>query len=260
MKRTAILLLLFLGCQVFSMVFFQVGVMAYDKINGIAFDKAVLQSGWYLAWMLASANLMLIALLIVFGYVNIRNDFKCHLRPTLTLMCILLIVAGMFEMNIITERFKLTNLFESQFSMLVRNPVGIVSMTLLAPIAEELLFRVGIEGNLLRTGYRPWLAIGASAVLFSLVHGNPAQMPGALAAGLLFGWLYYRIGSPVPGILGHIVNNSMAVWVMLSHHDPGITTEQLVGGKANLVFYAILCAVFIIFLIVYLDKSIVDNE
>jgi membrane protease YdiL (CAAX protease family) len=238
------------------MVFFQAGVMAYDKLNGITFDKAVLQSGWYLAWMLAAANVMLIGSLVAFGYVTVRRDFRCALRPALTLMCILLIVTAMFEMNIITEQFRLKNLFESQFALLMKNPVGIVSMTLLAPVAEELLFRVGIEGHLLKTGYRPWLAIVASAALFSLVHGNPAQMPGALAAGLLFGWLYYRIGSPVPGILGHIVNNALAVWLMLSSHNPAITTEQLLGGRANLLFYALFCAVFIFFLIYYLNRKL----
>ena len=39
---------------------------------------------------------------------------------------------------------------------------------------------------------------------------NPAQIPHALLIGMLLGWLCYRTGSIIPGIIVHWVNNSVA--------------------------------------------------
>lgn len=46
---------------------------------------------------------------------------------------------------------------------------------------------------------------------FGVVHGNWVQAPFAFVTGLALGWMYYRTGSLLPGILMHFVNNSAAV-------------------------------------------------
>ena len=55
-----------------------------------------------------------------------------------------------------------------------------------------------------------WAAIICSAVIFAVVHGNMAQGVHAFVMGCLLGWLYYRTGSIIPGIVLHWVNNSVA--------------------------------------------------
>lgn len=90
--------------------------------------------------------------------------------------------------------------------------LGLISIGVLGPIAEELLFRGAVLGSLLEwrpIRSMPWIAILLSAALFSLAHMNPAQMPGTIAIGLLYGWLVYRTGSLLPGIVGHVFNNSL---------------------------------------------------
>ena len=65
--------------------------------------------------------------------------------------------------------------------------LGLISIGILGPIAEELLFRGAVLGSLLQwrpIRSMPWIAILLSAALFGLVHMNPAQMPGAIAIGL----------------------------------------------------------------------------
>ena len=77
-----------------------------------------------------------------------------------------------------------------------------------APVLEELLFRGVILGGLLRN-QRPWVAIGQSALLFGLIHFNPAQSVSAAGLGLLLGWLYYRTRSLGLCIALHALNNGI---------------------------------------------------
>ena len=92
------------------------------------------------------------------------------------------------------------------------SPVGLMAVGVIGPFAEELLFRGAVLPSLLkwdRISGKPWLAIVISAALFSLAHMNPAQMPFAFLLGLLLGWLYYRTGSLLPGLVIHVINNSL---------------------------------------------------
>ena len=77
------------------------------------------------------------------------------------------------------------------------------------PLAEEIGFRGGLLSGLLKTRCRPWLAILISALCFGLLHGL-IGFPSAFLFGILVGWLYWRTGSIVPGIIIHIVNNSLS--------------------------------------------------
>ncbi len=96
------------------------------------------------------------------------------------------------------------------FKMIMHNPFGYLMICLFAPFVEELVFRGAILKSLLKTFKNHWVAILISAVFFSLVHGNPAQMPHAFLIGLLLGWMYYRSGSILPGVALHWVNNTVA--------------------------------------------------
>lgn len=88
--------------------------------------------------------------------------------------------------------------------------IGFLSIGIIAPIAEELLFRGVIQRSVIRTRWaesRPWLAIIISAGLFSLVHFDLSQMWGTFVMGLFAGWLCHKTGSLLPGIIIHITNN-----------------------------------------------------
>lgn len=76
--------------------------------------------------------------------------------------------------------------------------------SLLAPIAEELLFR----GYILRT-LRPYgkkFAVFGSAFLFGLFHGNLLQTPYAFLMGLLLGWVAVEYSVSWSVVL-HMFNN-----------------------------------------------------
>lgn len=82
-------------------------------------------------------------------------------------------------------------------------------LVVVGPLFEELLFRGVMLQGLLRR-YRPWVAIGQSALLFGILHFNPAQSVNALLLGLVFGWLYYRTRSLWLCIALHMLFNSLA--------------------------------------------------
>jgi membrane protease YdiL (CAAX protease family) len=77
----------------------------------------------------------------------------------------------------------------------------------LAPIAEELLFRGVVYGSLRR--YGRVVATVASALVFGLAHGLNVVLPAAVVLGVLTALLYERTRSIWPGVVAHGVNNAI---------------------------------------------------
>ena len=139
---------------------------------------------------------------------------------------------GGADMVCIQEQMpELPNVVEEEFDMILRNRYGYFVIGLLAPLAEELVFRGAILRSLLKWNSRPWVAILISAVLFSAAHMNPAQIPHTLLIGLLLGWMYYRTDSIVPGVVFHWVNNTVAYVLYNLYPNPDMTTTDLFGSE-----------------------------
>ena len=134
---------------------------------------------------------------------------------------------------------------------------GIIAIAVMAPLVEELLFRGAIEGHFLQTGKRPGMAILLSALIFGLIHVNPAQVPFAFCLGLVFGWLYYRTGSIIPGMIGHFLNNSLATIAMATSTQEELNekTVDMIGATPT---YILLAAAIIILvgMYFYLNKHL----
>lgn len=133
----------------------------------------------------------------------------------------------------------LPNLVLDEFAMILGNRWGYLAVGLLAPVAEELVFRGAILRSLLGCTRRHWVAIAVSAVVFALVHGNPAQMPHALLVGLLLGWMYYRTDSVVPGVAYHWANNTIAYVAYNVIPVPDAPLIALFGGSQRAVLMAV---------------------
>lgn len=133
---------------------------------------------------------------------------------------------------------ELPNLVESEFDMILQDRWGYLVVGLLAPLAEEMVFRGAVLRALLRWNSRHWVGIAISALLFAAVHMNPAQMPHAFLIGLLLGWMYYRTDSIVPGVVYHWVNNTVAYVLYNLYPDPDLTLLDLFGTERT-VFLAV---------------------
>lgn len=153
--------------------------------------------------------------------------------------------------NYFNELADLPNNMEAAFDMMMHHPLGIVAIVIMAPIVEELLFRGAIQGHLLRQWKHPAWAIVLSSLIFGLVHGNWVQAPFAFVTGLALGWMYYRTGSLLPGMLMHFVNNGTAVLSVLLADDPNSTMVSTFGptGAALMAtggfVLTVLCVLFI---------------
>ena len=127
------------------------------------------------------------------------------------------------------------------FTSLMKEPWGYVAVGILAPLAEEVVFRGAILRTLLgiMSKKNHWVAIMISAAIFGAVHCNQAQFINALLMGLLLGWMYYRTGSLVPGILLHWVNNTMAyVLTNIMPQSDGKLID-LFHGDEKTMYYAV---------------------
>ena len=124
---------------------------------------------------------------------------------------------------------------------MMKEPWGYVAIGILAPLAEEVVFRGAILRTLLgiMSKKNHWVAIMISAAIFGVVHANLAQFINALLMGLLLGWMYYRTGSLVPGILLHWVNNTMAyVLANIMPQSDGKLID-LFHGDEKTMYYAV---------------------
>ena len=130
---------------------------------------------------------------------------------------------------------ELPNLVEGEFDMIMKDRMGYFVVGLLAPLAEEMVFRGAILRSLLRWKSNPWVGIVISAILFAVIHMNPAQMPHAFLVGLLLGWMYWRTDSIVPGVVYHWVNNTVAYILYNIYPNPDLTLLDLFGSEQKVL-------------------------
>jgi membrane protease YdiL (CAAX protease family) len=101
---------------------------------------------------------------------------------------------------------------EAVFERMMSNPLAtIVTVCLLAPFLEEMLFR-GIVLRSFLQQYPRQRAFLYSAALFGLAHLNIYQFAIGFFGGIVLAWLYERTRSLWPCILLHGAYNAMITW------------------------------------------------
>ncbi|WP_101698178.1 CPBP family intramembrane glutamic endopeptidase [Clostridium minihomine] len=88
-----------------------------------------------------------------------------------------------------------------------------VSLAIIPPLTEELLFRGAILSGLRRFGDH--FAIVGSAFLFAVYHGNFTQMVFAFLCGLVLAFAVIKTGNLWIAILIHAINNGTSVLFQL---------------------------------------------
>ncbi|MBP3714303.1 MAG: CPBP family intramembrane metalloprotease [Phocaeicola sp.] len=206
---------------------------------------------------LVVSGLLMIAHLLFFRYASFKSEDGSFTSFKTILLCLPLVIASLLASNIIGELLELPNIYEDLFYSLSRNVFGFLSIALIAPIAEEMLFRGGIEGFLLRRKIKPIIAILVSAIIFGVIHANPAQIFFATILGIIFGWMYYRTGSILPSVVGHVLNNTVSVSVMATSpiEDMSKTTAETIGLTATWLLL-IACIAIAILSFLYLNKKL----
>ena len=137
---------------------------------------------------------------------------------------------------------------EEMFKSIMGNRWGYLALGILAPLAEEMVFRGAILRTLLNyfNGRMYWVPIIVSALLFGLVHGNMAQLLNAFLIGILLGWMYYRTESIVPGIVLHWVNNTVAytMYKLMPQMNDGKLIDFFHGNN-RLMYMGLACSLIV---------------
>lgn len=164
----------------------------------------------------------LISFILIGWYLYAGNYFRKDKRTWSIIsgrvlgLTLLLGVSSFVTLNWVNEQLDLPNLMEDQFIDMSNNVWGVLMITLIGPILEELLFRGAILGTLLKKQMNSNYAILISAVIFGLIHFNPAQIVYAFLFGMILGRVYYGAGSLLLCIILHVIANSISTWLTIS--------------------------------------------
>ena len=132
-------------------------------------------------------------------------------------MSVLVAVANLFVSFFVISMLDIYFFMEESESLNKSDPnlflgiAGILHSCIIVPIVEEIGFRGIFLAGLLKSRCRPWLAILITAIVFALFHMSLVKIISTFGFGIIIGWLYWRTGSIIPGIIIHIVNNSLCI-------------------------------------------------
>lgn len=234
------------------------GHVSVESIGELDNFEALLSSsanGAYI-WAMAiglflSTISMLLFIHLIKGY-RVKQSIFCSISSNSLFLSTMLVFSSMFALNIFVQWFNLEDMLATEFEGLTHNVVGVITISLLAPLLEEVLFRGAIQGYLMRR-YKPWVAIFVAALVFGVFHWNPVQVLYATLLGVVFGWIYYRTGSLLSVIVGHVLNNTIATVAMLLFGNEEITplpeglvspSAEMVSEIATFLFFAVLSVYF----------------
>lgn len=134
-----------------------------------------------------------------------------------------------------------------------------VRTVIVAALAEELALRGYVLGHI-REKYGDAFAVGVTAVIFAIMHGNLVQSPFALLAGAAIGYFTVKTGTLWTGIFIHMFNNLISIISAYSLELQGQETGALLYAVAvyGLSFIGIICS--LIFCINNKDKKLNKNQ
>ena len=243
LKRPLLALLLFLLFQAMGGVFVLLMQMLtgegslLENISDRIFDARLMgMSTVFFNFAIA------IACLILFrrSLYSQSNYAPCSVSWKKSMVAMLGCILGTIALDLLSELISLPNIVEDQMIDMCREPWGMLAIAIGAPIGEEIMFRWGIMGHLLKRNVSVPASILVSAVLFGLMHMNPAQVFFAAAMGIMLGILYWRSGNIIWPIILHVLNNSVAclqVW-LLGDKVKGYSLVDTFGGN-TMAWYAI---------------------
>lgn len=232
-SRWWIYILIFLAGQLLGGLLGGVGVsLSSNRFGGIS-QEWVLSLSLFLANVLAMAFYLWLRPSDVTGKSTLQGLRGRNGRRTKLIF--LLALPVMVLVNLVQELCfpDIPDLVgEETFHAIMYNPIGLLTVAVLGPMCEEMLFRGGVQHSLLASHPEqgPAVAIGLTAIIFALVHMNPAQMPAAFILGLLLGFAYWWTESLAAPIFIHIFNNSFACTLSILSPDSDSLVE-LLGGK-----------------------------
>jgi hypothetical protein len=129
--------------------------------------------------------------------------------------------------------------------------LGLFIMAFLPALCEETLFRGGLQNFLTRSTKMPWLSIIIVSLIFSAVHGSYYGFFSRFFLGAALGLLYQYSGKLWVSIIGHFVNNAIAITAIYVYTLQGKSLKEAMnentGTYWGIILLPVVIALFIIF-------------
>ena len=167
-------------------------------------------------WLSKSVGLLVVLLFIYFNRKNIKKSCRLNkINFKLGLKCIPIAMALTLGTLILIGSFyyifpKLasgTKGAEELHNTLISNILGIITLTVVAPITEELICR----GYLL-TRFSEIVSVRSAiilqAIFFAMLHGGSVKQLDTFITAIIWGYFCYYTNSLIPSLIMHIVNNT----------------------------------------------------
>ena len=106
--------------------------------------------------------------------------------------------------------------------------ISLFMLAILPAVFEETLFRGGMQNLLSRWTRLPILAIIITSIVFSAIHFSYLGFLSRFALSCILGWMYYRTGNLWLSIIGHVINNAVALTFLyvMKLKDPNIDLNK----------------------------------
>lgn len=244
MKRSIILVLVYFLVQFVAGLLCMGVLLVYQYVITGSFVVTELASDAAVPTLILGFVIMAFILWRL-GYLRPVNEVWNVLTPNYLGWTALMGISMIFLLDFLLSMFDfLPNWLEESFDLLESDFVGILAVSVLGPILEEMLFRGAVTRELLKH-YKPMNAILISGLIFGLFHINPAQVFPAMLIGFVLAWLYWRTKSIVPGIIIHIINNSLSCYLSVAYPNKE-SISDILGNAA--VSFGVLIAVALFYI------------
>ncbi|HIO40049.1 MAG TPA: CPBP family intramembrane metalloprotease [Candidatus Marinimicrobia bacterium] len=111
------------------------------------------------------------------------------------------------------------------------------TISILAPLGEELLFRGFLQKILEESWKDITKAVLITSIFFAFIHMNPYWIIQIYLMGILLGYLAWRTGSIIPSFILHGLNNTFALF--LNNATPSIEHIYSWNGHVTPLLLAI---------------------
>ena len=129
-----------------------------------------------------------------------------------------------------------------------------LSVSVIPPLTEELAMRGVILQSMKKHGNA--FAILASAFVFGVFHGNPAQIPFAFMCGIILGFVCIESGSIWTSIIIHSLVNSLSVIYSAVEIYSNENTADIVLTALSGVIFAAGAVSLLIYFVMYRKQSV----
>lgn len=247
MKKAIYYLIVYSALQLAAFIFPGAVIIGGIMVaTGCGFRPAVEQS---LVWILLVEYLFVSWLFLKkkWAYLNwgsvLRRD-----RLSVVLLSVILTIAWWFLYGSVLDLFlqedaNINTLANESISAYVI--VAECVLTLIIPLAEELLFRGAMLRAIYIRHHNIVLAIIVSAALFGVTHWDFYQGIGAFITGIILGWMYYQTGSLIPGIIIHTANNILSkTWFIYIYGFNTSVADLFPNSSFYVLFIIVMALVF----------------